>query len=163
VLSSYEDRELLRTTQFRTPYHTVPRISTSGLPAHLRTRLNEAPSSFGVTRDVMLSASHVAATALLQKWPTSCHVFVKWPIGQKYWTTLIELNSKHLWPNAPSSDTHRSDKPRMQKLKASLTSLHVVSLCCSVLCFSIHFSFCRENHLGLNLPGALPAFHSRKC
>jgi len=37
----------------------------SGLPAHLRTRLKEAPSSFRTTRDVLLSASHVAATALL--------------------------------------------------------------------------------------------------
>jgi len=36
------------------------------MPEHLRTRLKEAPSSFRATRDVMLSASHVAATALLQ-------------------------------------------------------------------------------------------------
>jgi len=34
------------------------------LPAHLRTRLKEAPSSFRATRNVILSASHVAATAL---------------------------------------------------------------------------------------------------
>ena len=39
----------------------------SGVPAHLRTRLKEAPSSFRATRDVMLSASHVAASALLHK------------------------------------------------------------------------------------------------
>ena len=39
----------------------------SGLPAHLRTRLMKAPSSFRATRDVMLSTSHVAATALLQQ------------------------------------------------------------------------------------------------
>ena len=31
---------------------------------HLRTRLKEAPSSFRATRDAILSASHVAATAL---------------------------------------------------------------------------------------------------
>ena len=37
------------------------------MPAHLRTRLKEAPSSFRATRDVMLSASHVAATALLHE------------------------------------------------------------------------------------------------
>jgi len=37
------------------------------LPAHLRTRLKEAPSSFRATRDVMLSASHVAATTLLHQ------------------------------------------------------------------------------------------------
>ena len=39
----------------------------SGLPAPLRTSLKEAPSSFRATRDVVLSASHVAATALLHK------------------------------------------------------------------------------------------------
>jgi len=33
---------------------------------HLRTRLKGSPSSFRATRDVMLSASHVAATVLLQ-------------------------------------------------------------------------------------------------
>jgi len=43
----------------------------SGLPAHLRTRLKEAPCSFRATRDVMLSASHVAATALLHQPPFS--------------------------------------------------------------------------------------------
>jgi len=35
---------------------------------HLRTRLKDAPSTFRATRDVMLSASHVAATALLQRY-----------------------------------------------------------------------------------------------
>jgi len=40
----------------------------SGLPAHLRTGLKEAPRSFRATRVVTRSASHVAATALLQKW-----------------------------------------------------------------------------------------------
>ena len=40
----------------------------SGLPAHLRTRLKEAPGSFRATGgDVMLSASHPAATALLHQ------------------------------------------------------------------------------------------------
>jgi len=39
----------------------------SGLPARLRTRLKGAPSSFCAARDVILSASHVAATALLHK------------------------------------------------------------------------------------------------
>jgi len=37
------------------------------LPAHLGTRLKGAPSSFRATRDVVLSAWRVAATALLQK------------------------------------------------------------------------------------------------
>jgi len=35
------------------------------LPAHLRTRLKGAPSSFRATGVVILSAPHVAATALL--------------------------------------------------------------------------------------------------
>jgi len=34
------------------------------LPVHLRTRLKEAPSSFCATRDVILSASHIAVTTL---------------------------------------------------------------------------------------------------
>jgi len=33
----YEDRKLLRTTQFRTPYHAVPRISIFEEAACLRT------------------------------------------------------------------------------------------------------------------------------
>jgi len=37
----------------------------SGLPAHLRTRLKGAPSRFRATGDIILSAPHVAATALL--------------------------------------------------------------------------------------------------
>jgi len=36
------------------------------LACALRTRLKGAPRSFRATRDAMLSASHVAATALLQ-------------------------------------------------------------------------------------------------
>jgi len=35
--ASYEDRKLLRTTQFPTPYHAVPRISTIEEAACLRT------------------------------------------------------------------------------------------------------------------------------
>ena len=62
---SCEDRKLLRTTQFRTPYHAVPRISTIEEAACLRTRPKDAPSSLRATRDVMLGASYVAATALL--------------------------------------------------------------------------------------------------
>jgi len=46
-------------------------MGRSGLPAHLRTRLKETPSSFRATRDVMLRASHVAATALLHHSPFS--------------------------------------------------------------------------------------------
>jgi len=81
----YEDRfelpttrrsfELPTTTQFRTPRCASHlHYWRSGLPAHLRTsfsvahlrtRLKEAPSSLRATRDVMLCASHVAATALL--------------------------------------------------------------------------------------------------
>ena len=41
----------------------------SGLPAHLRTRLKGAPSSFHATRDVMLSASHVGVnTSSILSW-----------------------------------------------------------------------------------------------
>ena len=46
------------------------RIWRGGLPAHLRTRSKDAPSSFHATRDVMLSASHVAATTLLHHSPS---------------------------------------------------------------------------------------------
>jgi len=41
------------------------------LPAHLRTRLKEARSSFRAAGDVMLRASHEAATALLHHSPFS--------------------------------------------------------------------------------------------
>ena len=46
----------------------MPHISTirGGLPAQLSTRLKGASSSFRATGDVILSAPHVAATALLQ-------------------------------------------------------------------------------------------------
>jgi len=43
------------------------------MPARLRTRLKEAPSNFRATRDVKLSASHVAATALLQQKTDQVH------------------------------------------------------------------------------------------
>jgi len=49
---------------------------SGSLRAHLRTWLKRAPSSFRATRDVILSASHVAATALLH---------LKFGFRHKFW------------------------------------------------------------------------------
>jgi len=51
--------------------HAAANRWRSVLPAHWRTRLKEAPSSFRAARDVMLSASHLATTALLHHSPLS--------------------------------------------------------------------------------------------
>jgi len=92
-------------TQFQTPYHAMPRISTiwSGLPAHLSTRLKGAPSSFRDTGKIILSAPHAAATVLLkmQHIPRKSHNARRLAIellcnclcslSQKIWRALVYM------------------------------------------------------------------------
>ena len=76
-------------------------IWTSGLPAHLSTRLKGAPSSFRATGDVILSAPHVAATALLQLFVWSLRLRVQKVQSPHYWhmggKNLKSVTNTNIW------------------------------------------------------------------
>ena len=72
----------------------------SGLPAHLSTRLKGAPSSFLATGDVILSAPHVAATALLHRFMMTLFTSEcsrHWQLRITYLQNLFVLSAEKAW------------------------------------------------------------------